>query len=132
MKAISMAVLTGGHKFRDGLRPKGSAMILFQITMDTLPEKQKEVVQTILSLMPFMEDESGCLSYSLLREMKDQNRLCVIGEWESREKFNNYLKSESFGVLLGTKSLLRQAHGIRIHTVRKSEGMEAVIAVRER
>ena len=78
-------------------------MIIIRITMETLPEKQKEVVQTILSLMASMEREAGCLSY---------------------------LKSDVFGVLLGTKSLLRQAHSIQIHTVRKTEGMEAVLAVR--
>ncbi|MFO7686140.1 MAG: antibiotic biosynthesis monooxygenase family protein [Desulfobacterales bacterium] len=106
-------------------------MIIIRITMEALPEKQKEVVQTILSLMASMKREAGCLSYALLGEMKDKNLLCVIEEWESREKLDNYLRSDFFGVLLGTKSLLRQAQSIQIHTVRKTEGMEAVIAARE-
>ena len=106
-------------------------MIIIRITMEALPEKQKEVVQTILSLMASVEKEAGCLSYALFSEMKDKNLLCMIEEWESREKLDNYLKSDFFGVLLGTKSLLLQAHSIQIHTVRKTEGMEAVIAARE-
>lgn len=106
-------------------------MIIIRITMEALPEKQKEVVQTILSLMTSVEKEAGCLSYALFCEMKDKNLLCVLEEWESREKLDRYLKSDIFGVLLGTKSLLRQAHGIQIYTVRKTEGMEAVIAARE-
>jgi len=105
-------------------------MIIIRITMEALPEKQKEVVQTILSLMASMEREAGCLSNALFCEMKDKNLLCMIEEWESREKLDSYLKSDAFGVLLGTKSLLRQAHSIQIHTVRKTEGMEAVLAVR--
>jgi quinol monooxygenase YgiN len=99
--------------------------------METLPEKQKEVVQTILSLMASMEREAGCLSNALYCEMKDKNLLCVLEEWESREKLDSYLKSDIFGVLMGTKSLLRQAHSIQIYTVQKTEGMEAVLAVRE-
>lgn len=106
-------------------------MIIIRISMEALPEKQKEVVQTILSLMASMEREAGCLSYALFCEMKDKNLLCMIEEWESREKLDSYLKSDVFGVLLGTKSLLRQAHSIQIHTVRKTEGMEAVLAVRD-
>jgi quinol monooxygenase YgiN len=99
--------------------------------MNVLPEKQKEVVQTLLSLITPMKKEAGCLSYRLLYDMTDKNLLCVLQDWESREKLDNYLKSDIFGVLLGTKSLLNQTYGIQIYTVRKTEGMEAVIDVRE-
>jgi quinol monooxygenase YgiN len=99
--------------------------------MEALPEKQKEVVQTILSLMASMKREAGCLSYTFFCEMKDKNVLCMLEEWESREKLDNYLRSDFFAVLLGTKSLLRQAHNIQIYTIRKTEGMEAVTAVRD-
>jgi quinol monooxygenase YgiN len=105
-------------------------MIIIRISMETLPEKQKEVVQTILSLMASMEREPGCLSNAFFCEMKDKNMLCMVEEWESREKLDSYLKSDFFGVLLGTKSLLRQAHSIKIDTVQKTEGIEAVLAAR--
>jgi quinol monooxygenase YgiN len=119
------------NKTQDRLCREVAAMIIIRITMEALPEKQKEVVQTILSLMASVEKEAGCLSYALFCEMKEKNLLCVVEEWESREKVDNHLKSDFFGVLLGTKSLLSQAHNIQIHTVRKTEGMEAVIAARE-
>jgi hypothetical protein len=35
-----------------------------------------------------------------------------------------------FGVLLGTKSLLIEPHGIHIYTIHQSEGMEAVHTAR--
>ncbi|MDZ7831472.1 MAG: antibiotic biosynthesis monooxygenase family protein [Desulfobacterales bacterium] len=107
-------------------------MIVVRITMHVLPEKQKEVVQTLLSLMPPMEHEAGCLSYVLLFDMKDKNRLYVLEEWENREKLDHHLKSDLFGVLLGTKSLLKQAHGIHIYTVQKTEGIDAVLAARQK
>jgi quinol monooxygenase YgiN len=105
-------------------------MIVVRISMHVLPEKQQEVVQTLLSLMAPMETEAGCLGYTLLCDMKDKNRLCVLEEWENREKLDHHLKSDMFGVLLGTKSLLRQSHGIHIYTVQQSEGMNAVLAAR--
>lgn len=105
-------------------------MIFVQITMHVLPEKQKEVVQTLLSLMALMENEAGCLGFSLLSDIKDKNSLCVLEEWENREKLDHHLQSDIFGVLLGIKSLLQGLHGIHIYTVHQSEGMNAVLAAR--
>jgi quinol monooxygenase YgiN len=105
-------------------------MIVVRITMNVLPEKQKEVVQTLFSMIGSTENRMGCLGYSLLCDMMDKNLLCVLGEWESREKLDHYLKSDMFGVLLGTRSLLCQPHGIHIYTVQKAEGMDAVRTAR--
>jgi quinol monooxygenase YgiN len=105
-------------------------MIVVQITMHVLPEKQKELVQTLLSLMSPTARETGCLGYALLCDMEDKNLLCVLEEWENREKLDLHLKSDMFGVLLGTKSLLHQSHGIHIYTVQKAEGIKAVLAAR--
>ncbi|MCF8111513.1 MAG: antibiotic biosynthesis monooxygenase [Desulfobacteraceae bacterium] len=105
-------------------------MIIVRISIQALAEKQKEVMQTLLSLMVRLERETGCLSYALLSDIKDKNTLYVLEEWENRQKLDNHLKSDLFGVLLGIKSLLRQPHGIRIYTVEKAEGMNAVLAVR--
>lgn len=105
-------------------------MIVLRINMHVLPEKQKEVVQTLLSLMAPTEREAGCLSYSLLCDLKNQNLICLLEEWENREKLERHLKSDMFGVLLGTKSLLHQSHGIHIYTVQQAEGMNAVLSAR--
>lgn len=105
-------------------------MIILRITMRVLPEKQKEVIQTLLSLTSSMEREKGCLSYTLLGDMKDKNELCVFEEWENRERLDHHLKSDIFGVLLGTKSLLHQSHTIHIYTIQQAEGMTAVLAAR--
>jgi quinol monooxygenase YgiN len=40
-------------------------MIVVRIAMKVHPEKQKELVQTILSMIGPMEKETGCLSYAL-------------------------------------------------------------------
>ena len=105
-------------------------MIIVRISIQVLAEKQKEVMQTLLSLMVPMERETGCLSYALLSDIKDKNTLYVLEVWETRQKLDNHLKSDLFGVLLGLKSLLRQPHGIRIYTVEKVEGMRAVLSAR--
>jgi len=105
-------------------------MIVVRIIMNVLPEKQKEVVQTLLSMMGPMKRQVGCLSVSLLCDMKDCNLLSVLEEWKNRENLDHHLKSDIFGVLLGTKSLLCRPHGIHIYTVQQAEGMNAVRTAR--
>ena len=52
--------------FQDLRRGEESApMIIVRITMKVLPEKQKEVMQTLLSLIEPVGKEKGCLSYDV-------------------------------------------------------------------
>jgi quinol monooxygenase YgiN len=101
-------------------------MIIVRISMNVIPEKQKELVQTLLSVMGSMESEEGCLSYTLFCTIEDNNRLNLLVEWQTRKNLDHHLRSKMFGVLLGTKSLLNEPHGIQIYTIHRSEGMEAV------
>ena len=60
-------------------------MIVVRITMQVLPEKQKELVQTILSMIVSMEKVAGCLSYALFCNLEDRNLLNLL-ESGKREK----------------------------------------------
>jgi quinol monooxygenase YgiN len=105
-------------------------MIVVRIAMNVLPEKQKELVQTILSMIGPMEKEAGCLSCALFCNVEDKNLLNLLEEWQTRKDLDRHLRSEMFSVLLGTKSLLCDPSQIQIHTVSHSEGMETVKAAR--
>ena len=105
-------------------------MIVVRIAMNVLQEKQKELVQTILSMIGPMENEVGCLSYALFCNIEDKNLLNLLEEWQTRKDLDRHLRSEMFSVLLGTKSLLCDPPQIQIHTVSHSEGMESVNATR--
>jgi quinol monooxygenase YgiN len=106
------------------------AMIVVRMTMNVLPEKQKELVQTILSMIGPMEKEAGCLSFALFCSIEDKYLLNLLEEWQTRKDLDRHLKSEMFSVLLGTKSLLYDPPQIQIHTVSYSQGMETVNALR--
>ena len=105
-------------------------MIDVRITMNVLPEKQKELVQTLLSMIGAEEKEAGCLSYALFRSIEDKNLLNLLEEWETREDLERHIRSERFSVLLGTKSLLAKPLELKIRTVSHSEGVEVVNALR--
>ena len=107
-------------------------MIIVRIAMNALPEKQKEVMQTLLSMSASTKKERGCLSHHVLRDIEDENVFSLIDEWETRQDLDHHMRSEIFSVLLGTKSLLCEPLKIQIFTVSDSEGIEAVNSVRKK
>jgi len=107
-------------------------MIFVRITMRVLPEKKKELLQTLSSIIGSMGMEPGCLAYAALCDIEDKNLLIILEEWKTRKDLDHHLKSEMFGVLMGTRSLLNEPLRVQIHTIHKSEGLEAVDAARRK
>jgi quinol monooxygenase YgiN len=105
-------------------------VIIVRISMNALIEKRTEVMQTLLSMIEPMENERGCLSFDVFRDIEDKNGFGLLAQWETREDLDHYIKSDRFSVLLGTKSLLCEPPQVEIHTVSHSEGMETVNASR--
>jgi len=107
-------------------------VVIIRITMNALMEKRTEVMQTLLSLIDPTENEKGCQSCQIFRGIEDQNVFSLIEQWASRENLDDHFKSERFSVLLGTKSLLFEPLLIEIHTISRSEGREAIDAIRNK
>jgi len=107
-------------------------VIVVRTTLNVLPEKQLEVVQTLLSLIAPVGEEPGCISYCAFCDINDKNRFTLFEEWETPKDHDHHMQSYRFGVLLGTKTLLSEPPRIQIHTVSKTRGMEAVHAIRQK
>jgi quinol monooxygenase YgiN len=100
--------------------------------MTVLPDKQKEVLQTLLLLIHPPRMEKGCLSYDIFGDIENKNVFNLISQWETRQHLDQHLKTDRFSVLLRTKCLLSEPLRIQITTVAGSEGMEAVYSARKR
>jgi quinol monooxygenase YgiN len=107
-------------------------MIIVRTIMTALPEKQKEVLQTLLSLLEQPGKEKGCLSYAILGDIEDGNVFNLFSEWETRQHLDRHMRSDRFSVLLGTKCLLSEPLQIKIATISEYEGMETVCSVRKK
>jgi quinol monooxygenase YgiN len=111
---------------------EATAMIVVRISLNVLPEKHLEVLQTLLSMIESTGKETGCLGYAVLADIEDKCLFSLLAEWESREDLDRHIRSRRFGVLLGSRTLLCEQPKIQIHTVSNSEGMEAVHAARNK
>jgi quinol monooxygenase YgiN len=105
-------------------------MIVFRITMNVIPEKQLEIMQSLLAMIEPTAKKAGCLSFGVFSDIEDKNRFSLLGEWETREALDQHIASHQFSVLLGTKALLCEPLEIEIFTVSGSEGISAVHSVR--
>jgi len=72
-------------------------MIIVRITINVLPEKQKEVMQTLLSMIETAGKEKGCLSYDVFCNIERKTGFNLIEEWETREDVDRHIRSERFG-----------------------------------
>ena len=107
-------------------------MIVVRMIMKVLPEKHKEVMQTLLSMIESPGKDSRYLSYGIFCDIENKNVFNLISEWETRKDLDDHIRSYRFSVLLGTKSLLCEPLKIQIFTVSKSEGIESVNSIRKK
>lgn len=107
-------------------------MIIVRIKIKALPEKRKEILQTLLSMTGAIRQEKGCRGYKIFQDIEDENTFCLVEEWENREDLEGHLRSNGFGVLLGTRVLLEEHQDIQIHTVLLTEDKSIINAVRSK
>lgn len=107
-------------------------MIIVRTTLKVLPEKQLEVMQTLLSLIKPVGEEPGCKSYSAFCDINDKNRFILLEEWETQKDLDSHIKSHRFGVLLGAKILLYEPPQIQIHTISHTRGMDTIHKLRQK
>lgn len=107
-------------------------MIVVITTVNVLPEKQLEVMQTLLSLTDPVGKEPGCLSCRAFCDLHDKNRFILLEEWETWKNLDSHIQSLRFGALLGTKTLLCEPPQIQIHTVTHTSGMDTIHEIRQK
>jgi quinol monooxygenase YgiN len=85
--------------------------------MKVLPEKRMELSQAITSLIGAIRREKGCLRCDFCQNIEDENRLCLVQEWNTREGLNSHLKTDRFRVLRGAMNLLQEHYEMVSYTV---------------
>ena len=101
-------------------------MILVSIRMKVLPEKHLELSQTIALLIGSIRTEKSCRRCDFYQNVDNENDLCLLEEWDTRESFMTHLKSEPFKVLRGAMNLLQEPHEILFPTMSYPVGLEKV------
>ena len=92
-------------------------MILVVIRMKVLPEKSKELSQTVASLIGSIRTEKGCERCDFCQSIENENGLYLLEEWDTQGNLMSHLKSGRFRVLRGAMNLLKEPYEMTFHTV---------------
>ena len=101
-------------------------MVLIIIRMKVLSEKRMELSQTIALLIGSIRTEKGCKRCDFCQSMENENELCLLEEWDTRENLKSHLRSERFRVLRGAMNLLKEPYEMMFHTDFHPAGMEEI------
>lgn len=105
-------------------------MIVDTTRITVRPENRKELCQTISSLLEPIRSEKGCLACRFYQEARNENSFILVGEWESRADWDNYLQSDDFAVLLGSIMVLGRLSYTDFTLLSPVAGIETVTRVR--
>ena len=105
---------------------KDPAMIVSNTKISIPPEKRRELLQTLHSLMNRIRHEKGCVSYNFYQDVENENVFIHNGEWETQADLEKHLRSDKFGVLLGALNVLSDMPEIRFNTLAHTAGIEAL------
>jgi len=74
--------------------------------------------------------QSGCISCRLYQDLDEPDAVFLVEEWESREKLDRHFNSEQCRIILSLLEASDHLPEIKINTVSKVEGLEAIEAAR--
>ena len=105
-------------------------MIALTISMKVLPEKRKELLQSIRAWLKLIRNESGCVDYRFHQHTEDDNNFSLVSEWETHADLDRHLLSDRFGIFLGASSLLSEPPELTFHSVLSTTPMETLSTAR--
>ena len=81
-------------------------MVVLNMTMDAVPARRKELLQTLHELIGVMGNEQGFLEARVDIDAGDPNVMTLVQRWETQGAVDIYLRSEYFDVLIGAIEIL--------------------------
>jgi quinol monooxygenase YgiN len=94
------------------------------VKVKALPEKRKELSQTLQSIVDQVRKEDGCLNSGFYKDFENENDFLMVEQWASQKDSDDHLRSNIFTVLMGAGCLMRQPPEVVIHTVGRSTDLE--------
>ena len=76
------------------------------------------------------EVQPGCISCRLYQELGDPDAVLFVEEWKSREELDRHIKSDRYRIILSLMELSSGPPEVKLNTLLKTEGLEAIEAIR--
>ena len=74
--------------------------------------------------------QRGCISCRFYQDMDDPDAVFLVEEWETRKELDYHIKSDRYRIVLSLLDMSEKPPEFKLSTISKTEGMEALEAVR--
>jgi len=105
-------------------------MIIAMLRIKVPGERRKDFLDSAQLIIGPTKVQPGCISCGFYQDLYDLEAILFVEEWESRESLDRHIKSESYRIILSLLELSGEPPKIKINTVSKMEGLEAIEALR--
>ena len=99
-------------------------MIITTIKLHGLPQKRREIIQTIKGLAHQTAKDDGCKNSDFYQDLYDKDIFYLTKEWQTANDLEKYKKSKSLAVLFGLEALLVESleikHAVKCKSEKKS------------
>jgi len=105
-------------------------MITVTLRIKVSHKRRKDFMNSAKLILGPTKIQPGCISCRLYRDLDEPDAVFLVEEWESREKLDRHFNSEQCRIILSLIEAADQFPEIKINTVSKMEGLEAIEAAR--
>jgi len=92
-------------------------MYITSLTFDVRPDKRAEFISAVSDILDTVRSSRGCLGCRLASDWENENLFLLTVEWDNSEYLERYFASAEFGVLEGTRILLRDGPSVSVDEV---------------
>ena len=105
-------------------------MITVSLGFRVSHKRRKDFMNSARLILGPTRIQPGCISCRLYQDLDESDAVFLVEEWESRKKLDRHLNSDQYRVILSLMEASDRFPDIKINTVSKTEGLEAIEVVR--
>ena len=105
-------------------------MITVTLRLKVSHKQRQDFINSARLILGPTRIKPGCMSCRLYQDLDEPDAVFLVEEWESREELDRHFNSEQCRIILSLMEAADRFPEIKISTVSKMEGLEAIEAVR--
>ena len=106
-------------------------MILSKFRLFPAPEKRRQVLAALRSVLGPTQAEPSCSAAQVYEEDGPEAAVLYVEEWESESEFREHVRSELYRRILAAVDLSKSTPEVRFYHVSNVQGLELVQQIRD-
>ena len=107
-------------------------MIIVTLRIKVPSEQRKNFLDSARMIAGPTEVQPGCISCRFYQDMDDPDAVFLLEEWKTRKELDCHLKSDQYRIILSLVDMSEKPPEFKLRTISKTEGLEALEAVRSK